>query len=134
VPDLRLAVHAGLRLRELARRLPLDQVAGHGERSAGKADDRLVGPQLLADEADRLEHERHRLARIGNREPLDVVERRDRPLDDRPDALDELDVDPHAENGEHDVREEDGCVDAVGAHRLKRHLGAELGRPADLEE
>ena len=55
-------------------------------------------------------------------------------LDDRPDALDELHVDAHAEDRGHDVGEEDGRVDAVPAHGLQRHLRAELRRPGDLEE
>ena len=54
--------------------------------------------------------------------------------DDRADALDELDVDPHPEDREHDVREHHGRVDAVAPDRLQGHLGAELGLPADLEE
>ena len=58
----------------------------------------------------------------------------DRPLDHRADALDELDVDPHAEDGKHDVGEHHGRIDAVRAHRLESHLGAELRLPADLEE
>src|SRR5207342_1716365 len=53
---------------------------------------------------------------------------------DRPDVLDELDVDPHPENREHDVREHHRRVDAVCAHRLERHLGAELRLAADLEQ
>ena len=37
-------------------------------------------------------------------------------------------------DGEHDVGEHHRRVDAVAADRLERHLGAELGLPADLEE
>ena len=90
--------------------------------------------ELLADEADGLEHEGHRLLRLGHAEPLDVPERGDRLGDDGPDAVDELDVDAHADDREHDVGEHHRGVHAVAAHRLQRHLGAELGPAADLEE
>ena len=59
---------------------------------------------------------------------------RDRVCDHRADALDEIDVDAHADDRQHDVGEHHRRVDAVGAHRLEGHLGAELGLPADLEE
>ena len=77
---------------------------------------------------------RERLVGIGDAQPLDVRERPDRPLDHRADALDELDVDAHAEHGGHDVREQHGRVDVVTPDRLQRHLGAELGCPRELEE
>ena len=53
---------------------------------------------------------------------------------DRTDALDKLHLDAHAEDWRHDVREEDGGIDAVAAHRLQRHLRAQLSRARDLEE
>ena len=53
---------------------------------------------------------------------------------DRADVLDELDVDPHPEDRQHDVGEHDRRVDAVDAHGLEGHLRAELGLPADLEQ
>ena len=46
VPDVGLAEHEALRVRELPTRLPLDEVARHGERAAAEADDGLVGPEL----------------------------------------------------------------------------------------
>ena len=70
----------------------------------------------------------------GTAEPLDVVPRTDRLLDHGADVLDQLDVHAHAEQRQHDVREHHGRVDVVPAHRLQRHLGAELGLVADLEE
>ena len=90
--------------------------------------------ELTPDDPHGLEHERDGLLRIRDPEPLDVGEALDRLGDDRADALDELDVDAHADDREHDVREEDGAVDPVAPHRLQRHLRAELGLPADLEE
>ena len=81
-----------------------------------------------ADEAHRLEDRRERLLGLGHAQPLDVGARRaPAPATTGPDALDELDVDAHPEDGRHDVREHHGRVDAVPAHRLERHLGAELG-------
>ena len=70
----------------------------------------------------------------GRRQPLDVGRRPDRLGDHRPDVLDELDVDAHPEERQHDVREHHGRVDVVAAHGLERHLGAELWLLADLEE
>ena len=60
--------------------------------------------------------------------------RRDGMLDHRPHSFDELEGDAHAEDGRHDVGEHDGRVDAVTAHGLQRHLGAELRRAGDVEE
>jgi hypothetical protein len=54
--------------------------------------------------------------------------------DHRPDVLHQLHVDPHADDREHDVCEHHRRVHAVAADRLERHLGAELGLVADLEE
>ena len=134
VPRRRLGVHHPLHVQELAARLALDQVAGDGERAAAEADHRLVGAQLAAHDRDRLEDERHRLLRLGDGQPLDVGARADRLLDHRADVLDQLDVDAHPEQRQHDVGEHHGRVDVVAAHRLQRHLGAELGLVADLEE
>ncbi len=134
VPDLRRAEHAGLRLRELAGRLALDQIARNSERAAAEADERPVRHQRLADDPDGFEDERHRVLRLGHAEGADVVQRLDRPVDHRPDVLDELDVDAHPDDREHDVGEHHGRVHAVRLDRLERHLRAELRSPADLEE
>ena len=134
MPDLRRAVHAALRLDEVARRLALDQVAGDRERPSAEADQGLLLGKRVTHEPDGLEHERHRLLRLRHPQPPHVLERLDRPLDDRPDVLDELDVDAHPEDGQHDVREHHRRVDAVRLDRLERHLGAQLGLPADLEQ
>ena len=115
VPDVGLRVHARLRQLEVARRLALDQVAGDGERPAREADHALVGPKRLADQPDRLQHERHRLLRLGHAQALDVGKRPHRLGDHGPDVLDQLDVDAHPEDGQHDVREHHGRVDVVRA-------------------
>ena len=93
-----------------------------------------AGLELGAHDADRLEQRRERLARLGHAQPLDVRKRSHRLSDHRPDALDQVDVEPHAEHRRHDVGEHHGRVDAVPAHRLQRHLGAELGCVRDLPE
>ena len=98
VPDLRRAEHAGLRLRELAGRLALDQVARNGERAAAEADERPVRHQRLADDPDCLEDERHRVLGLRHAKSANVVERLDRPVDHRPDVLHELDVDAHPDD------------------------------------
>ena len=67
-------------------------------------------------------------------ETRDVGSGGDRPLDDGADALDELDVDTHAENGRHDVGEHHRRIHVVTANRLQRHLGAQLRRAGDVEE
>ena len=134
VPDVRRRVHQPLHVQELAARLALDQVARDRERAAAEADHRLVGPQLASDDRDRLEDERHGLLGLGDGQPLDVGHRAQRPLDHGADVLDQLDVDAHPEQRQHDVREHHRCVDVVPANRLQRHLGAELGLAADLEE
>jgi len=81
-----------------------------------------------------VEDEGHRLFGIGHPELLDGGARAHRVGDDRADVLDKIDVDPHADHRQHDVREHHGRVDVVAAHRLQRHLGAELRLVADLEE
>ena len=71
-----------------AGRAPLDEVAGHGERSAGEADERdAEGVELPGDEADGLEH----VAGVGlgleGAEPGQVLDRSgraDRPPGPRP--------------------------------------------------
>ena len=70
----------------------------------------------------------------GTRERVDLGTAADRIGDHRADVLDELDLDAHPEQRQHDVREHHGRVDVVAAHRLERHLGAELRLVADLEE
>ena len=94
----------------------------------------FLGGQLATHEPHRLEDGCERLLRVGCAESLDIRHRAHGSLDHRPDALDELHPDAHAEHRGHDVREQHRRVDVVAVHRLQRHLGAELGRAGDLEE
>ena len=134
MPRRRLAVHERLGANEVAAPPALDEVARHRERRPAEADQRPLRLELAAHEAHSLEDRRRPLLRLGDPEPLDRGSRIDRLVDHRPDALDELDVDAHPEDGGHDVGEQDGGVDAEPAHGLQRHRRAELGRPRDLEE
>ena len=131
VPDAGVVRHQRLRARKVAARLALDEIAGDRERTAAKADECLPGVELASHQPHRLED---LLVGLGDPQPVDVRARGDRRLHDRADPLDELDPDPHGENGRHDVRKEDGGIDAVASHRLQRHLGAQLRRSGDLEE
>ena len=90
VPDVGLAEHEALRVLELPARLPLDEVARHGERAAAEADDGLVGPELRTHDPHRLEHRAEGLLGIGDAQLLHVGERAHRLVDDRADALHEL--------------------------------------------
>ena len=130
VPGLGVGEHQRLRPRQLAARPALDEVPGDRERPAAEADHRALRVELGAHEPHGLEDRAERLLRVGHAEPRDVGGAPDRPLDDGADALDELDVHPHADDGGHDVREEHRRIDAVASHGLQRHLGAELGVPA----
>ena len=89
------------------------------------------GDSSAADEADGLER---LLRRSAGPQALDVGRGADRVLDHRTHALDELDIEAHGQHRRHDVREEDGGIDAVPLHRLERHLCAELRGSRQLEE
>ncbi len=134
MPGGGLAVHERLGADEVAAPSTFDEVAGNRERGAAEADERTLRLELVAHEAHGFEDRRRPLLGVHDPQPLDRGGRVDPLLHHRPDALDELDVDTHAEDRGHDVGEEHGGVDAVPAHRLQRHLGAELRRPGDVEE
>ena len=134
MPHLRLAVHEFLDELEVARRFAFDEVAGDRERAPAEPDHRALVGELAPDDANGFEQRRERLVGIWDAERLDRREGTHRALDHRADALDELHVQPHAQDGRHDVGEHDGGVDAVAADRLQRHLGAELWRARDLPE
>src|SRR5690242_10800 len=50
VPRARIAVHQALRLFEMRRAPPLDEVAREGERPSGESDERHPARELLSDE------------------------------------------------------------------------------------
>ena len=108
VPDLRRAVHQRLRpRRSRAIGRPSTQVAGDRERPAAEADDRLLRRELGAHEPRR-PRARPATASSGlgdaqraRRRPAAATGR----ATTGPDPLDELDLDAHAEDREHDVGE-----------------------------
>ena len=127
----RVAPHQGLGAGVDARRPPFDQVAGHGERSAGEADERdPEWVELRRDETDRVED----VAGVGlgleGPEPRQVVGVAEGSADHGAPALLDLHAEPNGRSRHDDVGEEDGGVDAVAAHRLQGQLGRELG-PSD---
>ena len=96
VPDVRLAVHQRLHRREVAARLPLDEVAGDGERPAAEADDRLVVARARARTSRTASSiDGTDSSGSGTRRRSTSASVAHRLGDDRADALDELDVDAH---------------------------------------
>ena len=90
--------------------------------------------ELALDLADRLEHVRERLARLERRSASMSAVDRDRALDRRALAVDEVERDAHRLERQQQIGEQDRGVDVDAAHRLQRDLGRELGRAADLEQ
>ena len=107
-----------------ARRAPLDQVAGHGERGAGEADQRDIGGR--DDRLDRLEYVRGIRLRVEGAETAEVGPAAKRLFDHRPDARHDVDVHPDGVDRGNDVAEEHGGVHPVAAYRLQRDLGGQL--------
>ena len=115
-----------LTLAKVPRRAPLDEVAGHGERRAGKPDERHPRPVELT------AHQAHRLGDVGGvdvglerTEAAQVVAAAEGLGDHGPPAG--LHVDPEADGlqGHDDVGEQDGGVHAVAPHRLEGQLGGQ---------
>jgi hypothetical protein len=115
----------------VARRATLDEVRREGERRPGEGDERRAAE--LADELA------HRLAHIADvvglerPQPRHVRGRSHRLRHDGADARHDVEVDPDRLERQHDVAEQDRCVDAVAAYRLERDLGDEVGPRAGLE-
>ncbi len=80
-----------------------------------------------------LQRARHRLVGRRRGEQVDVAWCRDRVRDRRPVALDEVEVEPHPDEGREDVGEDDRSVDAEGVDGHEGHLSRELRRPDELE-
>ena len=98
VPGRSVVTHQRLDLEEVAARASFDEVAGDRERSAAEADDRLLGRELGAHEAHRLEH-RLEGVRIGYPQAPDVRGRPHRRIDTGTDALDQLHRCAHGQDG-----------------------------------
>jgi hypothetical protein len=125
-------VHQGLRARVVPRGSALDEVAREREGRAGEPDQR--DPQLLAEQADRLEGERFVHLGFEGAEPSHTARVADRVLHHR--AETGFDPNRHADRRErdHDVREHDRGVERHPPERLEGELDGELGRPDDLED
>ena len=124
VKGLWLGEHERLDLVECARGTALDQVAGQREWRAGEADD---GNGRLGDHlANRGDDLRRSLLPIRHSQPVDVARAVDWMCNHRTHVLDELEVDAHAVQRQHDVGEHHRRIDSEPAHRLQSHLGAEL--------
>ena len=131
-PCLGLPVHQPLGLDEVAGRPTLHEVAGERERRPGEADQ--GNRRLGTDQPDRLEQRCDGGLRLEGAERGHVVGRANRPLDDRADALANVEI--HAQSGERrgDIREQDRRVHAQAADRLERDLGAQGRVPRDLQQ
>ena len=81
-----------------------------------------------------MEHVTERFARLEAAQPVDVGGAPDRPVDRRPFALDEIEVEAHRGEGQEEIREEDRGVDVDHVDWLKRDGDGELGLAADLEQ
>src|SRR5450759_370728 len=132
VERVRFRIHECLHAREVAARPPFEQVARQSERSAL---DLYHRHRVLRDDLPycRYHLRRGRLARR-HHQCLDVGRRTNGPGDDRTDVLHELELDAHAPQWKHDVREHHGGVDAQAADRLQGHLGAKLRLSDDVDK
>ncbi len=132
VPQPRVAVHEGLDPGEVLGRAALHEVAGHGERPAGEADqgDRQLGGQLP-----------HGVDHIGRvdlgfewAQPLQVPAVREGLGHDRPGARGHVHAEADGRHRDHDVGEEDGGVGPVAVHRLVGQTGHQFGPGDGLED
>ena len=123
-PQLGVALHHDLGVVVRPGRPTLDQVAGHREGCAGKADERDVefGDEVV----DGLEHVRRVGLRIQRPQAGQIVRAGERLLDHRADARHHVHAEADGVDGGDDVGVEDGGIDAVAAHGLERDLRAQI--------
>ncbi len=134
VPRGGVAVHERFGVRVVGRRPTFDRVRGQRERRAAEPDERNSAVELAADEADRLQHVRERLAWFEHVQALDVSRRPHGTLDRGTLAFDEVEGQAHGLEREQQVGEENRGVNLDGADRLQRDLGGQLRRAAELEQ
>jgi hypothetical protein len=135
LPRRGLGEHERLRLREVPRRRALERVARERERRPREADHgNVTRLEFGPDEPNRLERAGHGLVRRRHPEHVDVAPARDRVRDSRAVALDEVQVEPHADERREDVREDDRRVDAERVDRKQRHLGGKVRRVDEVEQ
>ena len=134
VPGGRLAVHQPLRLEEVLRGMPFDQIGRHRKGPAGEADQGHPAGQRLPGQPHGLKDEGDALQRIHHRQAVHVRRGAHRVADHRPFAPDELQSHAQRLCQEQDVGENDRRIDPEAVHRQHRHLGCGLGRLAEVEE
>ena len=125
VPQRLVAQHQRLGPLVVARRPALHQVGRHRERGAREADQGDV--EDLDGPADGLDHVRRVGSGIQGTQTVEVAPGREGALHDRARAGHDLHAEAGGVDRHHDVAEEDGCVDPVAAHRLKRDLRGPVG-------
>jgi hypothetical protein len=84
--------------------------------------------------ADGFEHVRQRFARLEPPQPVDIRGARDRPLDLRAFAFDEVEGQTHGFERQQQIREQDCGVDVDPPYGLERHFRGQVRRPADFEQ
>lgn len=111
MPEPRLPVHQGLRSRELPRGSAFNQVAGQGERRSRKAKQRRTLAKLALYHSERVHDVRRRFPRGNKAKALDVGLGAKGIGDNWSDPGPDLKWDAQAGKRQHDVREEDRCID-----------------------
>ncbi len=128
----RFSEHERLDPGEVLRGAALDQIAGHGERPAGKSDQRDVEP--VGQDAHRVDD----MAGVGLglewSQPLEIVLGTEGFGHHRPRPRGHVDAEPDGGHRDHDVGEEDGGVGAVAVHRLPGQFGDQLGPGDGVED
>jgi hypothetical protein len=122
-----------LGLDERLRSAALDQVREERERRAAEADQGHAVGQRATDRADGLEDERDVRFGLEDAQGVDAALVTDRLGQARAGVADR-DLGPHAGDGDEDVAEQDGRVDAEPLDRLQRDLGGEVRPAAQLHE
>ncbi len=117
-------MHQGLDLGEILGRTALDQVAGHGERPSGKADERHA--QLTGQYAHGLDDVGRVDLRLEWPQAVQVFLPLERLVHDRTGTRCHIDAEPDCRYRHHDVGEEDGGIGPIAIHRLSGECGDQL--------
>ena len=134
MPRRRVAVHQGLGEREVVRVTTFDRIRRQRERRAGESNQRHSASQLALDQANGVEREGERFARIDRPHPVDILGRPNRALDGRALALDEVERDAHRLERQEQVGKQDGGVDLDATQGLQGDFGREIRRAAQLQK
>ena len=132
VPDARFAVHEGLDPGEVLGGASLDEVAGHGERPAGEADQGNGEP--IGQDPDRLDDVGRVDLGLERAQSAEVLLGPERPGHHRAGAGGHVDPEPDRRHRDHDVGKEDGGVGPVTVDRLAGEVGHQLGLRDRVED